>query len=182
MKKWSRYLPEGMRDYIYEDVTRKRMIERAINETFEKRGYSEIITPVMEFFDVFNTSENHVPYEDMYKLIYGKGRILTLRHDMTAPIARVAATKLKGELLPIKLYYDQNVFRSNDDLHGKRDEVTQCGVEFIGLANYRADVDVLVTGIEALKHATNTGFKIELGHVGFFKAIAKEMDTDEETL
>lgn len=182
MKKWARFIPDGMRDYILEDVKRKRMIEQSLTKVFEKRGFWEICTPTMEFFDVFDTKEDNVPYEDLYKLFDAKGRILTLRHDMTTPISRVAATKLRGEQIPIKLYYNQNVYRSNDALDGKRDEITQCGVEILGLSNYKADVDVLVTAIEALKSAIDGDFTIELGHIQFFKAIAEQLNTDQETI
>ncbi|MGI6030539.1 MAG: ATP phosphoribosyltransferase regulatory subunit [Eubacteriales bacterium] len=179
MQKWSQYIPEGMNDYLYANLKRKRLIEQAITGVFEERGYLEIETPTLEFLDVFRSLDSHVPDEDMYKLFDAKGRILALRHDMTTPIARVAATKLRQEERPIKLYYRQNVYRNNEYLHGQRDEVTQCGVEVLGLSNDRADMDILITAIEALKQATSQGFKIELGHIGFFKALASQLQAEQ---
>ena len=55
-----------------------------------------------------------MPQETMLKIIDRSGKIMVMRPDSTAPIARVAATKLKGLPLPQRLYYDQTVFRSGN--------------------------------------------------------------------
>lgn len=179
MQKWSQYIPEGMTDYLFTNLKRKRKIEQAITQVFQQRGYLEIETPTLEFLDVFRSMESHVTDEEMYKLFDAKGRILALRHDMTTPIARVAATKLSGHQGPIRLYYRQNVYRNHEYLNGKRDEVTQCGVEVLGLSNLRADEEVLITAIESLKSGAGQEFKIELGHIGFFKALISQLQADE---
>ncbi len=178
MKKLSKYIPNGMSDYIFDEVKRKRAVENSLVSIFESRGYNEIITPTMEFFDVFNLNESYVPNEDMYKLFDSKGRTLALRHDMTTPISRVVATKLANAKMPIRLYYSQNVFRSNDYLNGKLDEVSQCGVELIGLKEYEGDIEVLITAISAMQNAVGESFKIELGHIEFFKEIIKDIPLD----
>lgn len=179
MNEWAKNIPVGMRDYIYKDAQRRRAIEGVICHELQRRGYREIITPILEFYDVFCGYGGAVPQEDLYKLFDAKGRILTLRHDMTTPIARVAATKLKDAYLPMKFYYNQSVLRQNEHLNGKRDEVAQCGAELIGTTGKRADLEMIITAIEAMKAAAGDHFKIELGHIGFFKSIAKEISSDE---
>lgn len=183
MNKWNRSIPEGMRDYVFKDVRRRREIENGLLRLFESRGYSEVITPVLEFYDVFCTDGgNNIPQEDLYKLFDAKGRILTLRHDMTTPIARVAATKLRDAVYPLKLYYIQNVFRSNDHLNGKRDEVTQCGIEIIGAGGQRADIEAIITAIESMRSLGVDNFQIELSHIGYFKEVAKQLPDCNEGL
>lgn len=182
MKDWAQNIPVGTRDYIYKDAQKRRTLEGVICRELQKRGYREIITPVLEFYDVFCGAGRTVPQEDLYKLFDSKGRILALRHDMTTPIARVAATKLKNAYLPMKFYYNQSVLRQNEHLNGKRDEVAQCGAELIGSFGKRADLEILITAIEALKAAVGDHFKIELGHIGICEAITKAITGDEEKL
>ena len=89
MNKYDRITPEGTRDALFAECTLRRQIENRLNGLFTARGYSEIITPTLEFYDVFNRDANPFPQEQMYKLTDAKGRLLVLRPDNTVPIARV---------------------------------------------------------------------------------------------
>ena len=46
--------PEGTRDLLFEECAAKREISERVTKLFESCGYSEVITPGLEFFDVFN--------------------------------------------------------------------------------------------------------------------------------
>ncbi|MFP3361620.1 ATP phosphoribosyltransferase regulatory subunit, partial [Planococcus sp. SIMBA_143] len=70
--------------------------------------------------------------QQLFKLLDQRGNTLVLRPDMTAPIARVAASSLKNEPFPLRLAYDSNVFRAQEDEGGKPAEFEQIGVELIG--------------------------------------------------
>lgn len=108
------------------------------------------------------------------------GRLLVLRPDSTLPIARIAATRLKGAELPIRLYYNQNVFSRRKKLTGRNDETSQSGIELIGVNGIRADIEVIETAIEALKVCGAPDYKIEIGHAGFFKALCDELSAPQE--
>lgn len=179
MKKWIKNIPEGTKDSLFEECKLKRSIESSLKNGFEKMGYNEIITPSIEFFDVFYMQKTF-DAENMYKLFDSKNRLLALRPDCTTPIARVVATRLKDSPLPLKLYYNQNVFRTNDNFNGKRDEITQCGVELIGEAGLDADVALILAAITSLKECVGDNFKIEIGNVGIFKSLAVQCGLSQE--
>ena len=61
-----------------------------------------------------------VGQENMLKIVDRAGRICVARPDNTTPIARIAATRLEGAELPVRLYYSQKVFRSIAEGHGQR--------------------------------------------------------------
>ncbi len=172
MQKWFKNIPEGTKDSLFEECKIKRKVENELKTVFEGMGYNEIITPSIEFLDVFYATDTFKS-ENMYKLSDAKNRLLVLRPDCTTPIARVVSTRLKDVKRPIKLYYNQNVFRANDNFNGKRDEFTQSGVELIGADGFKADLDIILTAISALKSCFGNDFKVEIGHIGFFKAIAE---------
>src|SRR5699024_8931175 len=110
MKNYSKITPEGTRDYLFEESDALRAVERQLADLFKSRGYKKIVTPTIEFFDVFNRESAGTLPEALYTMTDAYGRLLVLRPDSTLPIARVAATRLKGATLPLRLYYNQNVF------------------------------------------------------------------------
>lgn len=173
-------IPEGTRDLILDECIIKRNLERNVDGLFEKWGYKEVITPTLEFYETFNYNSQSLREEDMYKFFDNRGRILVLRPDMTIPIARVMETKLKDVGLPIKLRYTSNVFRVHESLGGKRNEYTDCGVEFIGLEDKKSDLEILVLALEALKKLGLKDFKLEVGNIGFFNGAFKNLEIDQE--
>ena len=96
--------PEGTRDRLFSECRERRQVQRSLTGLFARRGYSEVITPELEFYDLFLQSGSPMPQEQMVKLIDRAGRLLVLRPDSTTPIARVAATKLAAVPLPQRLY------------------------------------------------------------------------------
>ncbi|GEP62376.1 ATP phosphoribosyltransferase regulatory subunit [Clostridium beijerinckii] len=173
-------LPEGTRDLVLDECAVKRILEKDIDKLFEKWGYKEVITPTLEFYETFNYNSQTLREEDMYKFFDNRGRILILRPDMTIPIARVVETKLKDVELPIKLRYTSNVFRVHASLGGKRNEYTDCGVEFIGLEDEKSDLEILVLALEALKKLGLNDFKLEIGNIGFFNGAFKNLEIEQE--
>lgn len=180
MKKYSQMTPEGTRDFLFEECDARRNVERALSKLFKSRGYNKVITPAIEFFDVFNRESAGMAPEMFYSLSDSQGRMLVLRPDSTLPIARIAATRLREAEYPLRLYYNQTVFRRNPRFSGMSDETSQAGIELIGAPGLRADMEVLLNAIDALGVCGTAGFKIEIGHAGFFSALASELNVSEE--
>lgn len=182
MKKYDLITPEGTRDLLFDESVARRTVEDKLQKLFMDYGYSEVITPGIEFYDVFMLKSRYFAQESMYKLSDGKGRLMVLRPDSTMPIARLAATRLKDEVYPLKLFYNQNIFRINPKDSGRDDEITQSGIEIIGGDIKRADMEVLNLATEALKTAETEDFRFEIGDSAFFKTlISKITDEEEET-
>ena len=180
MYKYNVNTPEGTRDRVFSECRFRRQTEKAITGVFENRGYSEIITPEVEFYDLFVQSGNPLPQESMVKVIDRSGKILVMRPDNTTPVARVAATLLRGSGGVKRLYYNQTVFRSDNAHSGSESEIPQCGIELIGTNGMEADLEVILTGIEALEAAGAEDYRIELGHVEFYKALASALALSDD--
>ena len=111
MRKYDLITPEGTKDFLFEECYVRREIEQNLHDLFHSKGYSELTTPGLEFFDVFQSESGHYPQERLYKLTDSKGRLLVLRPESTMPIARVTATRLRDASLPLRLCYTQSVYR-----------------------------------------------------------------------
>ena len=183
MKRYDLITPEGTRDLLFEDCLARRKVERTLAELFEGFGYSEVVTPGIEFYDAFSGSTRNFRQESLYKLTDSKGRLIVMRPDSTIPIARLAATRLKDSDTPLRLYYNQSVFSNNALLKGRSDEVVQAGIELIGGDNVkRADYEVLCTAVEALASFDKDNFRLEIGHIGYFKELVAQLNLDEDVI
>ena len=170
--------PEGTRDLLFSSCRALRQTENAVREALEERGYSEIITPAVEYFDVFAQANPELDQDQMLKIIDKSGRICVARPDNTTPIARIAATRLDDAALPVRLYYSQKVFRSVSGDHGHKGEFLQVGAELIGADGLAADKDILSAAFAALSRTGADNFRIELGHAEIYKALIEELGVD----
>ena len=181
MNRYQISTPEGTRDLLFGPARRLRTVEQRVRQSLESRGYSEVITPAVEFYDVFAQANPTVGQENMLKIIDRSGRICVARPDNTTPIARIAATRLEGAELPVRLYYSQKVFRSVSEGHGHKSEFLQVGAELIGADGLEADLDILTAAFHALEQAESGNFRIELGHAEIYKALIEALGVDAQT-
>ena len=174
--------PEGTRDRLFSECQERRQVQARLTRLFRQRGYREVSTPDTEYYDLFALSGSAIPQERMIKVGDPGGKFCVMRPDSTTPIARVAATKLCSLPLPQRLYYDQTVYRSNPAHNGGSREIPQCGVELIGARGKKADLEIIVTAIDALRSCGAPRFHVELGHAGFFRDLAGRLELEEERL
>ena len=178
-------IPDGMRDMIYsENKTEKKLGER-VSALYEKRGYGSVSTPALEYYDVFNFDSQTIAEENMFKLTDKSGRLVVMRPDNTTPLARIAATRLKNAPRPLKLCYNQNVYRISAGFSGKRSEFSQVGIEIIGGEAQKADLEAIVTALRTLRemgdfYGGGINYKLELGHALFCKALLDSFGLDDE--
>lgn len=176
MKRYSKITPEGSRDFLFEECDDRRQVEGILSDLFKENNYRKVMTPAIEYFDVFKSDNTGIQAEEMFKLSDSKGRTTVLRPDNTMPIARMVATRLNGHDFPVRLYYNQPVFVRSKDLNGRANEIAQSGVELIGDGSMQADVEVIAMAVESLKRCSLKSFKIEIGNAAFFNTILNKLD------
>lgn len=182
MKKYDLLTPEGTRDLVFDECVALRRVEEKLRNIFMSHGYSEVITPGLEFFDVFFNKSRYLPQESMYKLSDGKGRLMVLRPDSTMPIARLVGTRLKDSKLPVKLFYNQPIYRVNPKNSGRDDEFSQAGIEIIGGDPMRADMESLSIAIEVMESFENEEYRFEIGDSGFFRILSSKLSFSENDM
>ena len=175
MHMFNKITPEGTKDYLFEECRAREAARHALSEVFESYGYAPIATPHLEFFDVFRGETSDWLGEKFYSVTDSRGRLLVMRPDSTLPIARVAATRLQNEALPLRLYYHQSVFRRARVYTGRRDEMMQSGVEFLGAKGMRADLEIISCAVDALQRCEAPRFHLELGHAGIFASLVDSL-------
>ncbi len=179
MKKYIKVTPEGTKDFLFAECSAMNDICGKIEDVFVTRGFKRVITPGIEFYDVFSVPCSGISQELMFKTVDNKGRLMVVRPDSTLPIARMVASRLKNSIMPVRLYYKQAVYRNNPTLTGRRNEFLQMGVELVGVKGKRADLEILTTAVNSISSVADD-FRIELGHAEVFDALSDELNIDED--
>ena len=152
----------GTQDLLFEGARRLRRCETLLCERFEKGGYAEVIPPAIEAADVFGT--------EAFRALDRNGRLIALRADFTAQVARIAATRLAG-VSPLRLYYRGSIVRRETPDSGPVRERLQAGCELVGDGSPDADAEILALAAAAL-HVLGIKGRISLGSTGYFSALA----------
>lgn len=182
MKKYDLLTPEGTRDLIFDECAALRSVGETLRGIYTSHGYSEVITPGLEFFDVFNNKSRHYSQEVLYKLTDGKGRLVVMRPDSTMPIARLMGTRLRTAVIPLKLFYNQTIYRANPKESGRDDEFYQSGVEIIGGDVMRSDMEALSVAAEVMGSLGVDEYRFEIGDSGFFTLLSSKLGMKEQEL
>ncbi len=158
--------PLGMRDTLPELYEKKHRIRSLMEDAIKQWGYQFIETPTLEYYETVGTA-SAILDQELFKLLDKDGHTLVLRPEMTAPIARVAASRLLEEDIPLRLAYDANVFRAQQREGGRPAEFEQIGVEFMNDETVSSDGEVIALLVSSLKKAGLNNFQVSIGHIGF---------------
>ncbi|TWI60002.1 ATP phosphoribosyltransferase regulatory subunit [Halalkalibacter nanhaiisediminis] len=162
--------PLGMRDTLPAMYEMKKQVREQLEAEMSGWGYQMIETPTLEYYETVGVA-SAILDQQLFKLLDQQGNTLVLRPDMTAPIARLVASSLKGESYPLRLSYQSNVYRAQQHEGGKPAEFEQIGVELIGDGTVSADGEVIALMVAALKRAGLSDFKVAIGHIGYVNAL-----------
>lgn len=169
-------VPYGTKDILPGEMKSRRRMESAIMDVFDKWGYDEVKTPDFEYADIFGRGGA----KSDFRFFDRENNLLALRNDMTAPIARLTATRLAGGEKIKRLCYLANLYRYEEIQAGRQCEFEQAGVELLGAAGAAADAEVIVLAAQALQAAGVSRFTLSVGHAGFINGVAEAAGFDEE--
>ncbi len=162
--------PTGARDLLPVDVAQKQWIEHRLQDVFNGWSYHRIITPTLERLDTLVAGEAVRP-ETVIQVWDADEGILGLRPELTASIARAAATRMV-ETYPQRLFYAANIFRRQPtgQTYGQH-EFYQTGVELLGAGGVSADAEVLLLLADALSSLGLEQWHLVLGDAGLTRSL-----------
>ena len=169
-----------MRYYIGAEARLRRLIEDAAMSVFETWSYEEVITPSVDYYDLFEQGMGQTEAQRGFRFTDNDGRLLALRPDVTSSVARIAATMLADRPRPLRFCYAAPVFRQQPQSHAEwRRENTQLGCELIGVGGKPADLEVLRLAAEILRRLDlQSSYCITINNVEIFNGLAAELDLD----
>jgi len=172
--------PKGTRDYLPDEVERYRYVENELRENFKLWGYQEVRSPTIEFVETLSRNVGPELVDTMFKFQDFDGKILALRAEMTAPVARIVSTRISSMPKPIRLCYVSNVFRYSQSYVEREREFWQAGVELIGSNTSEADGEILSLLVSSLKKLGLKEVRLDVGHSSLLRDLLNATGLDEE--
>ena len=116
----------------------------------------------------------------MFKFQDFDGKLLALRAEVTAPVARIVTTRMQSAPEPIRLFYINNVFRYSQSYLKTEREFCQAGAELVGCNTSEADGEILALLISALRQVGLNDARIDLGHASLLKDLLNAAQLDKQ--
>jgi histidyl-tRNA synthetase len=169
----------GMRDLMPVDAERMRRVEQVSREVSKLYGYEEIITPVLESYDLLAAKTSEEIRERMYTFKDLGGRKVALRPEFTASVARLVASKLRNEPKPMRLFSVGSLYRYDEPQYGRFREFWQSNYELFGSPRPEADAEILMLTNDLLKKLGLKNYRFKVGHTGILRGILDQEGLDE---
>lgn len=170
--------PVGAKDLFPLDVAQKRWIEERVQQVFHRWGYHRMITSTLERLDTLMAG-GAVQRSTVIQLQDREEGELGLRPELTASIARAAATRMTGSSSPQRLYYNANVFRrAARGTFNRQQEFYQAGVELLGGGGVLADAEVLLLLADCIVSLGLQSWHLVLGEAGLTRSLLSAFPED----
>ncbi|MFZ4536011.1 ATP phosphoribosyltransferase regulatory subunit [Propionivibrio sp.] len=176
-------LPEYIADALPQEAARIEQLRRSVLDLFRVHGYELVMPPMLEYLDSLLTGSGSDLTLRTFKLVDQlSGRTLGLRADITPQVARIDAHLLNRQGVT-RLCYCDSVLHTLPASQASSREPIQLGAELYGFAGIEADIEAIRLLALALKTAGTPASRIDIGHVGVFRALAHAagLNADTET-
>lgn len=176
MNNW--LLPEYLADALPQEAAQIERLRRAMLDLLHSHGYELVMPPLLEYLDSLLTGSGADLKLRTFKLVDQlSGRTLGVRADITPQVARIDAHLLNRQGVA-RLCYCDSVLHTLPAAQTVSREPIQFGAELYGYAGVAADLEVIRLMAAALERAGAPAARIDLGHVGFFRALAQAANLD----
>lgn len=159
----------GTRDVLPPESTRLLDAQAKVLQRFRLHGFREVVTPALEYSEVIEEPKLR---DSAFKLFDPDNQMLLLRPEVTTPVARLVAQRLRNSPPPYKLSYSLPVYRRTGVGRGQSAEFRQAGVEAVGSASPGEDagtIALLVDVLRTLGLRPGTDFVLVLGQAAFYR-------------
>jgi histidyl-tRNA synthetase len=170
-----------MRDLLGEEAQVFTGIISKARETAMLYGYREVITPVVESFELLSAKAGEEIRQRMFIFKDLGDRNVALRPEFTASTARLATTALKNEPKPLRLFSAGSVYRYDEPQRGRYREFWQSNFELMGSSRPEADAEIVLLTNSLMKSLGLRGYTFKIGHMGILRGFLSQENVDEKT-
>ena len=160
----------GTRDIFNEDIKKFNFIIDIAKKISSLYNFKEIITPIIEFSDVFERNlgdTSDVVSKEIYKFKDRSDNFLSLRPEFTAGIVRAILSNPElNNNFPLKLFSYGPAFRYDRPQKGRYRQFNQINFEYFGNATYLGDVDILQMANTILNTIGLKNITLEINSLG----------------
>jgi histidyl-tRNA synthetase len=170
----------GMRDLLPEEAATLNHVIAKARETAALYGYKEVITPVVEPYELLAAKAGEEIRQRMFIFKDLGDRTVALRPEFTASIARLATTTLKNEPKPLRTFSVGSVYRYDEPQRGRYREFWQSDFEVIGSSKPEADAEITLLTNSLMKATGLRNYAFKIGHIGVIRGILSQENVDDK--
>ena len=161
---------KGTHDLLPDELIIWREVEDFIHTIMQQNGYGEIRTPAFENTELFIRgigTDTDIVTKEMYSWTDQGGNTLTLKPELTAPVARAYLQHQLGNQNPLhRLYYIDALFRRERPQKGRQRQFHQFGAEAIGSPNPEQDAEIIALAYNIYKKFNIQDISVRLNSIG----------------
>ena len=146
-------LPRGLADRGPAEIAATRHMVEAIRVVFERYGFEPVETPAIEYTDALGKflPDQDRPNEGVFSFQDDDEQWLSLRYDLTAPLARYVAENFQNLALPYRSYRVGWVFRNEKPGPGRFRQFMQFDADTVGAASMAADAEMCMLAADTME-------------------------------
>ncbi len=163
-----------------EEARLLRFVESNARTVASLYGYREIITPVVETYELLSAKAGEEVKSRMFVFKDLGGRDVALRPEFTASVARLVASTLRAQPKPFRLFCAGTIYRYDEPQRGRYREFWQSNYELMGSSRPEADAEVLLLTDRLMKNSGLKNYAMKIGHVGVLRGIFNQEKFDEK--
>jgi histidyl-tRNA synthetase len=146
-------LPRGLADRGPAEIAATRRMTETIREVFERYGFEPVETPAMEFTDALGKflPDQDRPNEGVFSFQDEDEQWISLRYDLTAPLARYVAENFDSLPKPYRSYREGYVYRNEKPGPGRFRQFMQFDADTVGSASPAADAEMCMMAADTME-------------------------------
>lgn len=146
-------LPKGLQDSAASEIRSTQAMLGTIQQVFESYGFEPLETPAIEYTDALGKflPDLDRPNEGVFSFQDDDEQWLSLRYDLTAPLARFVAANFQGLPRPFRRYQTGPVFRNEKPGPGRFRQFTQFDADSVGAPSVAADAELCMLAADTLE-------------------------------
>ncbi len=148
-------IPRGFRDRLGAEIAAEREMLGRISAVYEAHGFDALETPAFEYTDALGKFLPDVdrPNQGVFSLQDDDEQWMSLRYDLTAPLARFVAENYDALPKPFRRYQMGPVWRNEKPGPGRFRQFTQCDVDTVGAPAPYADAEICALFADVIEAA-----------------------------
>jgi histidyl-tRNA synthetase len=146
-------LPKGMRDVEAQELRALKHMLGTIGGVYERYGFEPLDTPAFEYTDALGKflPDTDRPNEGVFSFQDEDEQWVSLRYDLTAPLARYVAGNFDAVPKPFRRYQSGYVYRNEKPGPGRFRQFMQFDADTVGTANPAADAEMCMLAADTLQ-------------------------------
>ena len=146
-------LPRGLGDRAPAEIAATRRMLETIRAVYERYGFEPVETPAIEYTDALGKflPDQDRPNEGVFSFQDDDEQWLSLRYDLTAPLARYVAEHFDALPKPYRSYREGYVFRNEKPGPGRFRQFMQFDADTVGSASPAADAEICMMAADTME-------------------------------